>query len=220
MEGLFAQARRNRWDYLAARVDEEAAGVELEKNMDDLKPRLDLKLSANIEGVNEDNSFLDPTTEEASGPGGMILLNGEWPVSNNSARGILISNQARQRQVRLRTLELERSIRSNIAIAAMDVRRIANATVSMNEAVQLYNTAVAEEVGRLKLGLSTLTNVITMEDKRNSAHEDLIVQQSSLAKAIVRLRNETGTLLRVDEGKGILDMESIITLPVVESEEK
>jgi outer membrane protein TolC len=214
MEELFAQARKNRGDYQASRLDEEAVGVEIEKDMDDLKPRVDLKLSANIEGVNEDSSFLDPTAEEASGPGGMILLNGEWPVSNNSARGVLISNQAQQRQARLRTLELERSIRSNIAIAAMDVRRIANATVSIDEAVQLYNTAVAEEVNRLRLGLSTLTNAITIEDKRNSAQEDLIVQQSALAKAIVRLRNETGTLLRIDDGRGMLDMESIVTLPV------
>ena len=98
----------------------------------------------------------------------------------------------------------------------MDVRRIANATVSINEAVELYNTAVAEEVSRLRLGLSTLTNVITVEDKRNSAQEDLIAQQSALAKAIVRLRNETGTLLRLDDGRGMLDRESIISLPVVE----
>ena len=96
----------------------------------------------------------------------------------------------------------------------MDVRRIAKATVSIDEAVQLYNTAVAEEVSRLRLGLSTLTNAITIEDKRNSAQEDLIVQQSALAKAIVRLRNETGTLLRMDDGRGMLDMESIVTLPV------
>jgi outer membrane protein len=215
MEELFEQARNNRGDYQASRLDEEAVGVEIEKDMDDLKPRLDLKLSANIEGVSEDSSFLDPTVEEASGPGGMILLNGEWPVSNNRARGALISNQAQQRQARLRTLELERNIRSNIAVAAMDVRRIANAAVSINEAVELYNTAVAEEVSRLRLGLSTLTNVITVEDKRNSAQEDLITQQSALAKAIVRLRNETGTLLRVDDGRGMLDRESIISIPVV-----
>ena len=213
LEELFAQARKNRGDYQAARLDEEAVGVQLEKNIDALKPRLDLKLSANLEGVNEDNSFLDPTYDDTSGPGGMILLNGEWPVSNNSARGTLLSNQAQQRQASLRTLELERNIRSNIAIAVMDIRRIASATVSINQAVELYNSAVAEEVSKLKLGLSTLTNAITIEDKRNSSQEDLIVQQSSLAKAIVRLRNETGTLLHIDNGRGMLDMESIITLP-------
>jgi outer membrane protein len=220
VEGFLAQALKNRGDYQAARLDEEAVGVNLEKSMDGLKPRLDLTLSANIQGVNEDSSFLDPTVDDSSGPGGMILLNGDWPISNNRARGEVVSIRAQQRQARLRTLELERNIRSNIAVAAMDVRRIAYAAISINEAVELYNTAVSNEVSMLKRGFSTLVNTISVEDRRNNAQEDLIVQQSALAKAIVRLRNETGSLLRMDGESGVLDIENLVTLPQFESKEE
>lgn len=190
--------------------------MQLEKDMDELKLRLDLKLSANFEGISDDNSYLDPSTEDESGPGGMILLDGEWPINNNSAKGAVVSSRAQQRQAHLGIEELERAIHSSIAVAVMDISRITNATLSSNEAVELYNSSVASEISKLKLGLSTLTNVISVEDKRNSAEEDLIALQSSLAKAVVRLRNETGTLVNMGDGKGELAVESIITLPMVE----
>ena len=53
----------------------------------------------------------------------------------------------------------------------------------------------------------------SVEDKRNTAQEDLIIQESSLAKAIVRLRNETGTLVRIEGDGGKLDIESFTTIP-------
>lgn len=213
---LAEQALDKRGDYQAAKLEEEILEVQLEKDADNLKPRLDLELSANFEGIGEDNSTLDPAVEETTGPGGMIMLKGEWPVANNSSRGRMLANQARQRQARLRTLELERSIHSNIAVSVMDVQRLAKAAINLDEAVQLYNTAIEDEISRLKLGLSTLTNAITIEDKSNTAQEDLIIQQSALAKAIVKLRNETGTLLKMDNETGMVDLEAITTLPVIE----
>ena len=95
----------------------------------------------------------------------------------------------------------------------MDVSRISQATETMEEAVDLYNSAVANEVTMLRRGFSTLVNTINVEDKRNSAQEDLIAQQSALAKAIVRLRNETGSLLRLEDGDGVLERENLVTIP-------
>ena len=219
VENLYAEALVSRGDSQAALLDEEAIKLELEQEVDALKPRLDIKLSANYEGVSEENGVYDPSVEDSSGPGGMILLNGEWPVLNNSAKGAVVSIEAKLRQASLRTQELERNIYSSIAVAAGDTCRTAEAAESLNDAVELYNAAVANEISRLKRGLTTLVNVLTVEDKRNSAQEDLIVQQSALAKAIVRLRNETGSLVKMVNDRGELEMESIVTLPVVEPKE-
>lgn len=213
---LFDQALEARGDYHAARLDKEIIGVELEKIEDETRPQLDLKLSINYEGVGEDNPLSDPATEETAGPGGLIQLEGEWPVRNNKAMGKLMSMKARQRQAELRTYDLERNIQANIATAVTDVCRTVNAVASTNEAVDLYNTVVDNEVSKLTRGLSTLIDVISVEDKRNDAREDLVILQSSLAKAIVHLRNETGSLMLMEGGKGILEMERMISLPLID----
>ena len=120
------------------------------------------------------------------------------PIENNLAKGIAIQNLSNYEQQRITELNLIRNMKINIRIA---LNALGNYTAVLNNALisfEQYKKAYENEQIKFKQGLTTLLNLIQIQDKLTYAHSNYISAQLQFALALGNLRYETGTLNDLD----------------------
>lgn len=195
---LFSTALASRADLEAARYRERGNEVLIGAALDDLEPQVDLNFNLGFTGLAEGVGFSPYFTafeRRMTGPNATAALVYSWPTANNSARGLLARTEATHRQTLLQIDDLTRTIRSNIAVAQGDLARSAERVRALGEAAGLYRSAVDDEQQKLRLGLSTIIDLVLIEDRLMRSLIDQIAARQSYAQALARLRFETGTLV-------------------------
>lgn len=187
-----------RGDYQAARKSEQAAGVLEKAARLDLRPQLDLTAEAGYSGLSEGSQFrrfysaIDP--RPADGPNAVGTLRFVYPFGNRSAKGLLVQREALRKQAALREADLARNIGSAIMVAFSDLEQSSQEVLRAREAVALYRQTVDNEREKLRIGTSTIVDVITIADRLDFAEiraNDALVRY---ATALARIRFETGLL--------------------------
>ena len=131
-----------------------------------------------------------------SGPVAGVTLNVQLPYGNSSARGGLLAQSAAFDASTLRTRELEASIANNVAVQAEALRRAATQLASGALAVKRYNITLLNEQTKRRLGLSTLIDLLNVQDRLDNAQSQQVQLQNAYASAIAQLRFELGALVR------------------------
>ena len=112
-------------------------------------------------------------------------------------------------------MDLERRIGAQVALAWNNLTKSAARVEAARDARNQYRDALASERQRQQLGLSTLLDVITTEDRFNDALTEEVSAEVAYAEAVAVLRFETGTLLRLNGSSYEVDLAQLTTPPLV-----
>jgi len=195
---LVTSALARRPDLEAARLRERAVTTRIEAARDALEPTLDLVVEAGFSGLAEGRGFPPLVTgfgRELSGPNARVGVTYAFPPANNTAKGLLGRTDALRRQTGIQIDDLARTVHSNILVAGRALASSAARVRAISEAAEVYRSAVADEREKMQLGLSTIIDLVLIEDRLTRSLLDEIGARAAYAQALARLRFETGVLV-------------------------
>jgi outer membrane protein TolC len=198
---LMETALASRADLDAGRQRERGTQFLITSARDALKTTVDLNLSVGYSGLTEGGPFpglFSSLAERLTGANFLASVAVSRAQQNNVARGQLLRTEAAHRQTQIRIDDLSRTIRSGVAVAQDDLARSADRARQLREAARLYGSAVEDERQKLQLGLSTIIDLVAVEDRLTRNLLDEISATLRYASALARLRFETGTLISGD----------------------
>jgi len=114
----------------------------------------------------------------------------------------------------LNETELERNIASNVVTAITTLSNSIAALQKAREAVSYYRIALDQEQERFRLGLNSLVDVLTLEDRLTSALSQGVSAQLNYAVAIANLGLATGTIVDPNERTHTVDMNKFTQPPI------
>ena len=214
---IIEQALVLRADYLALQLQQSVEKTLVRAAENRLLPRLDLNCNLGYSGLDQGNEFsetISPLYTNVSGLSFSLSLDYEWPVANNSARGILLQKESVYQQSLILTGDLARNISSGVLVAIFGLGNSELELARSQEAVRSYRTALDNEKKKFKLGISSLLDLIQTEDSLTNAMLNEISAQRKLSTVLARLRFETGTMLSADQKKISVSMEELTTIPL------
>ncbi|MDB6135343.1 MAG: hypothetical protein JWM59_3586 [Verrucomicrobiales bacterium] len=218
---LAHSAFEHRADYRAARKSIDSGKLLAEQARLNVKPRVDLNLSAFYTGRDEEGSpesVYHLYTEDISGPGFAVSLRMDWPFFLNEARGNHALREAnlaiRREQMQL----IDNGIVSGISRSWFTLKLTARQLQRQEEAVGFFEQALGTERERFRLGTATLLDAIETEERLTLARAQLVNTRLQNALALVQLRFETGTLMPHDVAASTsVPRANFVTLPVFEA---
>ncbi len=209
-----------RADLIALKKEQESAKVLMVGAHKNLKPQLDLDLSVGYIGLTENKrrqrnyrQYTSALNKREAGLNYSAEFSLEWPVMNDLRRGTLVRRKALHEKAIISTNNLNRQIVSDIVVAMSDVIQSAAELKKAHESVLVYQTAVQKERLKLKLGESTIIDLIDVDDRLTTAMETEVSARLSYAKSLVQLRFETGTILSPDLKNISVSMKELTTVP-------
>ena len=215
---MIERSLNRRADYQASLKTQQAARILETGARKNLKPQLDLNLEAGYTGLDEGGHFrkfyssIDP--RNTGGLNALGTVRFSFPFENNAARGLYAQRQALHEETAIRSGDLARNIASGIMLAFSDLDRTAQEHVKAAQAAALYREAVESEREKLRIGTSTIIDVIILGDRLSNALLSEIDSLARYASTIVRLRFETGLLISSSPGKEVtLSVDDFSTVP-------
>lgn len=218
IQGLFELALQRRADLLASRKRESEAQTLLVAARNQTRPQVDLSFNTGYTALAEGRGFsqiFQSPFRNAQGPDLFGGITYRFPPSNNVARGQLLQTQAGLRQAELRTLEISRTTMATVGAAAQGVRNTALALGKAREAVTAFQAALDGEREKYRLGVGSLVDILTMEDRLTVAQRTHVNAELAYALALVRLRSVTGTIVEPDKPVQSVDGSVFLSLPAV-----
>jgi outer membrane protein TolC len=211
-------ALERRADLRAARLRERSAHELVLVSANGTRPQLDLLVNASTAGLAEGASavqFGPALTERRVDPALSLALELRWPWRNDVAKGQLLSRSAAHDQATLRTRELERSIGPAVLTAEYSLRRTAERLRETESAVERYALSVKNERTKRRLGLSTLIDVINVQDRLDAAQLSQLQLRQEYAQLLAQLYFELGTLVLRAPGGFEVDMPALVGRPAL-----
>ena len=215
-DGLQKLACSRRPDLKADAIREEGVAFLVAGAENDLLPRVDLQLAMGYSGLTEGRStrnFFTPFTDNTAGPNVTARLSMALPLRNSGARGTLIQQKAVLEQQKITRNERKRQISSDVSVAVSALLTSMKGVEKSERAVKFYRDAIEDEKAKLKLGLSTLIDLISLEDRLTNALVVNVAQHIRYSKAVIELRFETGTLIECSDKGCLIGPEQLSRLP-------
>jgi outer membrane protein len=209
-------AEGHRDDLLAAQKREKSAEVLMVAAQKNTKPELNVIAGLGYAGLQEGGNFKNYLNAINQNPVGLnysasVMLKVPW--GNNAAKGQAAQKKAGQRQAQLQTMNLDRTIRANVAVALEAVKRHSASLKKAREAVALYQRGVRDEATKYKLGMSTIIDVITTSNRLDEARLTEVTNHLNYANAIIALRFETGTILVKEKDQYRVELKRLVSVP-------
>lgn len=205
-----------RADFQAAALREQSAARLTEATRQNRLPDLNITFDMGYASLQEGNAFnrlFSPLVQDRTGLNVSATLSYDWPIPNNNAKGQLDQQAAFLEQRDIQVADLRRRISSNVTVAVNALRHRALELQHAQEAVRLYRAAIESEKQKFQLGMSTLLDVINLEDRLRAAMLNEVSSQLGYASALVQLRFETGTLVSSDRPALDVGWDEVTTVP-------
>ncbi|CAM2006645.1 TolC family protein [Acanthopleuribacter pedis] len=215
---LVVTALEQRADLRALRLDGEADQIRYALATDGLKPDLSLNVEAGYDTLREGSGlgeWLAAVSRRTPGANYAVELSYKLPLGRKTAKSDVRREGARLEQTRLSLKDLERQIGLQVMIAYEDLQRALETLEAVDQSVGYYELAVANERKKLKLGFSTLIDLISYEDRLTSVLLRKIESQARLWQALADLQFETGSFDRMD--MSALDQAAVLAFPRAET---
>lgn len=214
----FRLAERNRADLLASERRIEEAQTLLAGARNQIRPQLNLSFNTGYSGLSEGTSathFFASPFHGLQGPDAFAGLNYSFPIANNAARGQLQQSQASVEQARLQLQQVQRQVMADVVDALGGVVHAAQEVSVAQQSVDAYRKALDGEREKYHLGVGSLIDVLTMEDRLTGALQSQVSAAEAYAVALARLRHATGTVVAPTSAVGTVDPTVFVTLPQV-----
>ncbi len=208
-----AFALMRRADHLAVRRSRDPAAILARKAQRDLLPRLDVGLQAGYAGLSAGRTPLDALQERRTGGNAAVTISLDWPLRNSLQTGELREARAREREVEARVAVLVREIAADVATAARELSLRAELAAAVIDALRVAERAVTEERERLRIGETSLPDVIALENALNEARLRRTAAQAGYAITLTRFRFAVGALFDEERSDGTFELASLIQVP-------
>ena len=202
LQEYLEESSQRRADFLAARTRQMEARRLLAGAKNQMLPALSFTVTTGYNGLQEGRVLSELFRAPVSGVQGInagIGLNYSFPTGNNAARGQLLQSSAAVRQSELRTTGLAQGIHASVAVAADAVWSAIDQARKARESVALFQSALAAEREKYRLGIGSIVDVLTVEDRLTSALQGQVQAELAYALALTQLRLATGTLVEPDK---------------------
>ena len=196
VQRLIDLALRRRADYLSAEKKFDAAEVLRRDGQSPplaVRPRDEQGLSSLQPGSGAGDFLVRPSRTPAA-----ATLRGravDAPMANTAALGEVAEAEAAYQQAMWLRTERARVIAADVtnAVTALQTAflRLGDATA----AVSGFRAALDGEQDKLRLGLGSITDLLTVEGRLNDALQELVGAQQAYAVGVVQLRYASGTLV-------------------------
>jgi outer membrane protein len=213
---FIARALTRRSDLMAAAQRVRAAAVLIPAAKNQLRPQLNLSVNAGYSGLLEGTNYFrifGSAFTNIGGPSASASLQFAFPVRNDSAFGAIGETNASYRQAVINQDNVARNIASNVVSSMVAFVDSIAELQKAKEAVRSFQLALNGEQEKFRMGLNSLVDVLTTEDRliaalstENSAHLDY-------ANAIASLRFWTGTVVEPNATTHKLDAKTFSTPP-------
>ncbi len=212
----FELAEKNRADLLAAeqRIDEARTVLAGTRNL--TRPRFDLSFNTGYSGLKEGTGvgrYIAAPFQGLQGPDAFAGVNYSFPLANDEALGQLRQSQASMDQSRLRLQQVQRQVMADVVVALEGVAHAAKEVDSARQAVDAYQKALEGEREKYRLGVGSLIDVLTMEDRLTGALQSQVAATESYAAALAQLRHATGTIVPPGAPLDSVKPDVFLTLP-------
>jgi outer membrane protein TolC len=119
-----------------------------------------------------------------------------WPVEHTAARALLLSRSALHQQSLIRLRDVQRGVAPAISTVASAILRLAARYDETTSAAARYATSVQNEQVKRRLGISTLIDVLNVQDRLDAAQLELLQLRQDYAVQLGQLLFEFGALVR------------------------
>ena len=215
-QGLLSMALRRRADLLAEQKRQQANQTLLISARNALKPQLDLTLNGGYSGLTDGRGLPDgrgAAYPGAHGPDLTGALSYKFAPRNNAAEGRLTVQELTVRQSDLRQQDLGRTIALEIRKNLEGARLGADQIKSAEASVEAYTNALQGEEDKLSLGLGSLIDILTVEDRLRAARLTSVGARLSYSVSLARLRLAAGAIVAPDEAIQSVGKEIFLELP-------
>jgi outer membrane protein len=216
VQAAISEALTKRADYLAAKKRQTEADVLTVAAKNQLKPQVDLQFSTGYSGVKDGTRPDQYLLSTVNGVQGIDLSGGvryQFPLQNRAAQGGLVQARSAALQAAYRTQDSARNIASAVIVAESSVRSAALQLGKVNDSVALFRTSLDNEREKYRLGVGSLVDVLTVEDRLTDVLVQQVQAELGYAVAVARLRSSTGTIVEPDKAVQRVDPAIFLTLP-------
>jgi outer membrane protein len=195
---FMALALSRRGDYLAARqrVAEQRELTYAARNH--LQPELDLSLNAGYSGLQAGRKFLnlvDAVGTDVLGPNAGAALTFTFPPRNETARGQLAQFTALARQAELQSEQIQHEILTEVVTALSGLVHASQAVEQTTREVAAAQASLDGEREKYQVGMGSAVDLVTIEDRLNTALSTQVQSELSYALALSQLRYATATFV-------------------------
>ncbi|KHD09191.1 hypothetical protein PN36_00360 [Candidatus Thiomargarita nelsonii] len=197
-----AKAKEKRLDIQAAKLKQEASAILLAKARRDVLPQLNFGLNATrraYELGDGYNRYIDALSSDTRGTNTGVSLTFVYPLGNNLAKGQRDLANATYNINVIKTNDLQRTVSMQIEVNTGTLMRRLKEAVEAVKAVKLYGSTLETSYNNSRNRLldkpHLILNLIDIEEKFTQANNNLVTSLQELAKAIAKLRYQTGTIL-------------------------
>jgi outer membrane protein len=218
-EATFMQlALSNRMDIKARQKAKESLELQKYSAEKNLKPQLDLTgfvtYGGQSIGNGFDNTMATFANNEGRSLGGGFNLSFTLPVNNNLAKGNYLQVESSLMNQYIINENLERIIHLNVFSALSNLENSVIVLNKAEESLTQYRKAFQNEETKFQNGLTTLLNLLIFQERLTYAELEYLQSHQQFATAIIKLRYETGTLIKEDEsGTLFINNETFYTIP-------
>jgi len=138
----------------------------------------------------------------------------QFSRNNDLAKGQMEQARAKLREATLQKSELQRQVAAAVTVAWQNVRTSILRLQSTNEAVEAFQRTLAGEQEKFGLGQSSLTELLTVEDRLTVALSSQVDAQAGYVLSVAGLRLATGTLFLPSGTTDRVDSKVFQTIPV------
>ncbi len=210
-------ALAHRSDFKASKLREDSASQLLLGAENNMLPQVDVQLDVGYSGLDEGNSYdryFTPLGSNLAGVNVGVKVIAGLPLTNVEAKGGYRRRKALLDQQKIHTGKLERLIGANVTVALSALGTSAEGLRKSQRAVRFYQEAIENERTKLLLGMATIIDLISLEDRLTKALQNNISYHVRHARAVASLRFETGTLVeRSESGRYRITMEHLTRAP-------
>jgi outer membrane protein TolC len=218
VQAAIAQALGRRADYLAAKKRQGAADLLAGAAKNQLKPQLDLQFSTGLSGLKDGarpDQYILSTIQGVHGVDATGGIRYQFPLENRAAEGNVLQTRSTAVQAAYRAQDSARNIASAVIVAVEGVRSAALQLEKVNQSVTWFQTALDNEREKYRLGVGSLVEVLTVEDRLTGALVAQVQAELGYAVALARLRHGTGTIVEPDKAAQRVDPAVFLGIPAM-----
>ena len=181
-----------------------------------LKPQLDLNFSTGYSGLSEGTQPGHYLYSPFAGVQGLDAIGGvtyQFPRANNLAKGKVAQATAQLHQAELQSKDTARKIVSSVETSYSSLRISILRLQKARKSVAEFQGALEGEHDRLTLGIGSVVDILTVEDRLTSALQNEVQAHMAYAVALVNFRFATGTFFNGGDPSITIQKYDLTTFP-------
>jgi outer membrane protein len=215
-QAFIPDALRQRADFLATQKRRAEADLLAGAAKNQLKPQLDIQFSTGYSGLREGTAPYQWLDAPFAGVRGVDATGGiryQFPMQNRAAEASVLQARSTAVQADYKSQDSARNIASAVIVAVEGVRSAIRQREETDRSVAFYRTALDNEREKYRLGIGSIIEVLTVEDRLTTELTAQVQTELGYAVAIAKMRQATGSVVAPDKVAQNIDPAVFLTAP-------